>query len=142
MSKLKEIDMTQSFEYNGIKFNSAYWVVGHIAWSENMLLIRGTGGKRVRLPWLKSFEMGAKYEHTLEMPSIKEIIDAMKLIHQTAKEHLKTLDLADLDKPNTLDFEFSGDKSIRMIIQHAARHEASHAGHLGWLCKMHGVKTF
>ena len=142
MSKLKEVDMTKSFEYDGKEFNSAYWIVAHIAWAENMLLLRGTGGKRVRLPWLKSFEIGSKYEHTSEMPPIKEIIEGMKLIHETAKTHLKTLSVDDLDKPNTLDFEFMGDKTIRMIIQHAARHEASHAGHLGWLCKMHGVKTF
>ena len=142
MSKLKEVDMTKSFEYDGNQFNSAYWVLAHIAWAENMLLLRGTGGQRLRFPWLKSFEIGSTYIHTSEMPPIKEIIDGMKLIHETAITHLKTLSIDALNEPNALDFEFMGNKTTRMIIQHAARHEASHAGHLGWLCKMHGINTF
>jgi hypothetical protein len=46
-----------------------------------------------------------------------------------------------LDKDNPAGFGFGGDNSYRMMIQHAIRHEAIHAGHLSWLCKLHGIQT-
>lgn len=141
LSKLKGVDMTQTFQCGDVSLNSAYWVVGHIAWAENMLLLRGTGAKRFRFPWLKAFEIGSEFVYTSEMPPIKEVIDGMKLIREKVVEHLQTIEDGQLDQPNALDFTFAGENSIRMIIQHAARHEASHAGHLGWLCKLHGLKT-
>ncbi len=141
MSKLRDVDMTKTFECEGVKLNSAYWIIGHIAWAENMLLLRGTGAKRLRLPWLKAFEIGAKFEYTADMPPIKALIDGMNSIREAAIAQLKTIRDEQLDEPNAIDFKVAGDNTTRMIIQHAARHEATHAGHLGWLCKLHGLKT-
>lgn len=139
---LKDVDKTKSFSYDNVEFNSVYWVVGHIAWAENSLLLSGTGGKRVKLPWLKPFGIGKTFEYSEDMPSYEELLEGMEQIHQAAIEHLRTLTPENLEEDNPLDFVFAKEKSKRMMIQHAARHEAAHAGHLSWLCKMHGVKTF
>lgn len=60
-------------------------------------------------------------------------------MHAKAIEHVRTLDDVALSAPNPTGLPFG--PQIRDVITHAIRHESSHTGHLGWLCKLHGVKT-
>jgi len=54
--------------------------------------------------------------------------------------HLPTLGAEALERPNPSGIPAIG-KTVRDVITHAIRHEGSHIGHLGWLCKLHGVRT-
>lgn len=141
ISKLKGLDMQKSFEFDGLRFNSPYWLIGHIAWAQNNLILHGTYGEKVRIEWLKKFKIGDSITDYKSMPDLKEVLAVFKEIHSKSIDHIKSLSSDDLNKENALSFGFSDDKSVRNIIMHQIRHESVHTGHLSWICKMHGIKT-
>jgi hypothetical protein len=65
----------------------------------------------------------------------------MNEVHEKSLAHVRNLEPVNLEQPNLAGFEFPGVKTVRDVIVHAIRHEGTHAGHLGWLCKLHGIKT-
>jgi len=142
LSKMKDVDMQKVFEVDGKKFNSAYWITAHLTWSEQFLLLLALGGKPLDIPWLDQFRIGAKFPDDKNgLPPIKQILDAWKEIHVAAMAHVRSLPDEVLNKDNPSGFGFGDDKSYRMMIHHAIRHESIHAGHLSWLCKLYGIKT-
>ena len=142
LSKMKEVDMHKVFEMDGLKFNSAYWITAHLVWSEHYILLVGMGGKPMDIPWLDQFGLGSKFPDDFNsLPPVKEVLGAWKEVHAAAMKQLRSLPDELLDKENPTGFGFGGDNSYRMMIQHAIRHEAIHAGHLSWLCKMYKIKT-
>lgn len=134
-------DLGKVFESEGVKLNSALFIFGHLAVTENFLCLSCTGGEIVRFPWAKTFALGAPMPDVKDCPPIDEILKVMEEVHQKSLQHIRSLTDEDLLKPNTKGFPFGSDQSIRSCIIHAVRHESSHAGHLGWLCKLHGIKT-
>jgi len=139
LSLLKGTDMKHQFELNGIKLNSPLWIVAHLAWAENFLILQSTGGKPFEYGWLQHFTLGATPDES-QLPELKEALDAMKAIHEVSLAHIKTLTDAQLDEPTLTGVNFGVD-SKRRVIQHAIRHEGTHSGHLGWICKLQGVRT-
>jgi hypothetical protein len=139
VSLLKGTDMKQQFELNGIKLNSPLWIVAHLAWAEDFLILKSTGGKPTEISWLKNFGLGSSPDEAL-LPDLKEALDALKAIHEASLAHIKTLTDAQLDEPTLTGVNFGVD-SKRRVIQHAIRHEGTHSGHLGWICKLQGVRT-
>ncbi len=138
--KLKEKDIYKEFEVDGKKLNSAYWIIGHLPVTQNYLLLRSTGGEIVRFGWAKPFGIGGSLPPIEERISLDEIFATMKEVHDKSLAHIASLTDEQLGLPNTGGMKF-GDGSMRALIQHAIWHEGTHAGHLGWLCKLHGVKT-
>jgi len=134
--------MHKQFEFDGKKFNSAYWVLAHICWGQNMLLLQATNGPAHNYDWFEKVMIGSTFNPDDVLPDLREVLDAFKEIHATSVKHVGSITDAQLDEKNTLGISFNDEGTIRKIIQHHIRHEATHAGHLGWLCKMHGVKTF
>lgn len=139
LSLLKNTDMTHAFEVNGIKLNSPLWIAAHLAWAENMLVLQATGGKPIENEWLNKVMLGSPHETTF-LPDAKEVLNTMKNIHELSMQHLATLADEALDEPNLSGISFGKDTK-RIAIQHAIRHEATHAGHLSWICKLHGIST-
>lgn len=140
-SKLKEADPFKQWEVNGNRLNSIAWITAHLCWSEEFLLLRAIGGKPTGINWLEHYEFGSEgslHEDGLEM---KQLLDARKTIHEAAMAHVRSLTAEDLAKDNLFGIEFGSGKSVKAVIQHAIRHEGTHAGHLGWLCKINGNKT-
>lgn len=123
---------------NGYRFNSAQWIMGHLIWSEDYLLLKCLDGPRPDLPWLKQFALGSDpqtVEVQLSRDALKEHAKAM---HQMALEHVRSLSDADLDKESGIPMF----PTWRETIMHAIRHEGNHGGHVGWLVKMlDGEKT-
>lgn len=70
-----------------------------------------------------------------------EIWKQFKTIHQQAITHVAGLTDEQLDQPSKSEFPIAGVKTVRDAIIHAIRHESVHTGHIGWLCKLHGIKT-
>lgn len=140
--KTKEVDVKKRFEVDGKKFNSIYWLVAHMAWAENNLIIRSTGGPNPELPWLKLFALGKPAEEgETNGPPYEEVLAGFAKVHQIAMDHLDKLDPALLDSQNKLDWEIMGSKTMRATLIHHIRHEGTHVGHLGWNARLHGIKT-
>jgi hypothetical protein len=139
--KLHDKDVFQTFECNGVQLNNAYWIIAHLAVTENYLVLRSTGGEFIKFSWAKLFGLGSPIPAKEDCPPVDEMLETLHLVHKKSMEHLLSLTDDDLYKPTTTGAKFGGEDSYRSIITHAIRHEGTHAGHLGWLCKLHGIKT-
>jgi len=140
LKKLENEDVYKVFTVEGKQLNSVLWLMAHVAVSENWLLLVSTGGERVKIPWARQFGLGSEIPNKEDYPSVTEIREVFDLVHQTAMTHICQLSDKDLSKPTATGTTFGGEDSIRSIIKHAIRHESIHAGHLGWLCKLFGIK--
>ena len=141
LSKLKRVDEHKQFEFDGKRFNSVYWLIAHITWAECMLPLKATGGPNPEIVWLSAFKIGTDPEDGVDGPDFAEVLHQFKRVHHMALDHVRSLTDDQLDLPNLTGVMFGGEDTFRMVIQHTARHEGMHTGHLGWLCKMHGVET-
>lgn len=115
------------------------WEVGHLANSENFLAIYLTGGKPIKIEWSKQFGIGVTPPAKEAYPPYKDIWDTFKSVHETVIKHISSLTEEQLNAPSKM--EFAGITDVRGAIKHCIRHEGTHIGHLGWLAKMHNVKT-
>jgi len=141
LSKLKDKDIHKTFEVEGIQLNSILWLMAHITVSENWLLLVCTGGDRVKIPWARQFGLGSEIPKKEDCPPFEEVLDYFYQVHKKATTYISQLTDEDLGKPTTNGINFGGEDSVRAIIKHAIRHEGTHTGHLGWLCKLYGIKT-
>jgi len=138
----KEPDFQIRFEVNGKKLNSVYWQYAHMAWGQNSLILRSTGGPNPELPWLKHFGIGKPAEDGENSGvSFEEIYAGFNKVHQLTMDHLTAMDPANLDAENKISWEVLGGKTMRNTIMHHIRHENNHIGQLMWLVNMHGGKT-
>jgi uncharacterized damage-inducible protein DinB len=141
LKKLENQDIHKTFEIEGKKLNSILWLTAHITVSENWLLLVCTGGEKLNIPWSRQFGLGSEISKKEDCPSFKEIMTYFDNVHKKSIAYISQLTDEDLSKPTTNGVDFGGEDSVRAIIKHAIRHECTHAGHLGWLCKLFGVKT-
>ena len=141
LSKLKEKDPLQVFTVNGFRLNSAYWLTAHLAWAEHFLLLQGTGSTVALPEFLKDYGISSNGEVPADAPDYKTILHTLNSQHEIALQHLLSLSDEALQQPNPLGITFGTSNTVKMVIQHAIRHEGTHAGHIGWLCKLHGVAT-
>lgn len=139
LSLLRDTDMKYTFELNGQKLNSPLWIAAHLAWAENMLILQATNGKSFEIDWLEKATLGSPHDTSL-LPNTKEVLSTLKNIHEASMSHLTSLNDASLDEPNSTGISFDTNTK-RSVIQHAIRHEATHAGHLSWICKLNGIST-
>jgi hypothetical protein len=139
MSFLKNVDMKQRFELSGIELNSPLWIAAHLVWAENMLVLQSTGGTPLNIAWLAQFQLGSEYDNN-NLPEVKDALDSMKAVHEASLAHIRSLTDEQLNEPNLSGISF-GANTKRNVLQHAIRHEGTHAGHLGWICKLHGIQT-
>lgn len=140
LSLLKETDVNKCFEIEGKKINSLYWIVAHLANSEDLLLMKALGKPGHNYAWLKKYSMGSNQDIPAEV-SYKELVEVAKNIHQNCMKNLDEMTDGELNKDNSMGITFSGDSSKRTIIMHHIRHEGIHAGHLSLLCKLNNIKT-
>ena len=141
LSLLKEIAPELQPQLNAQKLNSIYWLTAHLVWAENFLIIKATGGNGVEIPWLEHYKLGSDGSLHDARGDFKSLLSDMKMVHEASMAHLLTLDDETLHQPNPVGFAFGTDNTNRMMIMHAIRHEGTHVGQLGWLCKLHGVKA-
>ena len=141
LSKLKDVDMHRSFNVEGVELNSPYWLLGHLIWAENTLLLKALGGEEVSIPWIEKFGFGTKLSNEDSLPELDEMFSQWKVVHTKAVEHLKSIEDEKLDEENIIGFSFGPESSKRTMVHHVIRHEAIHSGQLGWICKLHGIKT-
>ena len=138
-SKIKDTDIGKRFEINGEKFNSAHWLMAHLVWTEDGLLIKSLTGESSGIPWVNSVKLGSNPDNA-ELPPIDEIMAALDATHIKALENIRALSNENLEEKTHTGLVFGGADTKRNIIHHAIRHEPMHIGHLGWIAKMSGIK--
>jgi len=142
LSKLKETDPFKQFEIEGKKLNNWYWIVAHMAWAEHFLIINGTGGEPLpEFEHLQNFSMGNSFSEVNAKHDVKELLGIFKKVHEHCIARLQELTEEQMAEDNRLGFSFSSDMSVKGIFMHAIRHEGTHTGSLGILCKAFEVKT-
>lgn len=141
ISKAAGTDIHNRQEVNGVKLNSIAWILGHLCWTENTLILRGIGNADAGIAWLEEFEIGSDPENVKVRLSFEELIACLDSIHGKAIKVLEAVNDEELDQDNHLGFTFGGQKSKRAIFLHAIRHEPMHIGQLSWALKLNGIKT-
>jgi hypothetical protein len=143
LSKLKTVDPVYRYQLSPeCSINSYYWIIGHLCWAENLLVLKNLGiAPLFSYDWLESFSLGRNDGLQEGMPPFSVVLDAFKQIHHQALKAIQELDEESLNKESGLGFNFGNGNSIREILKHAIRHESVHTGHLGLLCKISGIST-
>ncbi len=140
LSGLKDVDPHREFVCEGVKLNTLFWLVAHLAVSENGLLLRATGGPFEKFSWAKHFSVGSKGLPKEECPPYTEVWATFKAVHEKTMAHLPTITDEALEQPNITGLPLIG-TNVRDVITHAIRHEGLHTGHITWLCKLNGINT-
>ncbi len=135
---LKGQDPHRRFVCEGKELNTVFWLVAHLATSENGLLLSATGGPFEKFWWAKHFTLGAEGVPIEACPPYEEVWETFKAVHQKAIAHIATLSEEQLNAPNPTKLAI-GD-TVGDVITHAIRHEGAHNGQLAWLCKLYGIK--
>ncbi len=139
-NKLKDQDLHRRFVCAGKELNSAYWLMAHIAVTQNGLLLMSTGGPFEKFTWAKHFGRGGAGLPPDQCPPFAEVYETFERIHAKAIAYVASLPDVALEGPNLTGISLIG-TSVRDVVIHAIRHEGLHTGHLSWLCKLHGVTT-
>lgn len=139
--RLQQRDLHQRFVVNGIELNSAFWILAHLAVSENWLILRGTNGPFQKFSWAKQFTLGATPPAPAECPPFEEIMSTLERVHRLAVDHVAGLSDADLASPHHARMDLDSGADMRAVIHHHIRHVNMHNGQLAWLCKLHGLPT-
>lgn len=139
---LQNTDLHKRWEINGVKLNSAGWILSHLIWTENYLLLHSCFGEPVDLPNFKEYDMGKDAGDITRFPSLDEIKSAGKEVHAKAMNHIRSFSGDDLNRVSTFGrFQFAkGENTVRVVIQHAIRHEGYHVGQLGTLAAINKIK--
>ena len=140
-NKMKDADVYKVFEVDGKALNSAAWIMAHLAWAENFLILQALNGPAQNADWFSKVAFGSLPAKKEELPDIETILATMKIVHEATKEFVNNLAPEELDTDNVLGMKFGQNTSKRFLLIHAIRHEGTHAGQLGWLCKLHAAKT-
>jgi hypothetical protein len=140
LGKLEGTDMQQEFECNGVKLNCAQWIVAHMTWAEEGLMLRAMGHQGSGIDWLQQFRIGGSAADKSKWPPMQEIMNAFHEVHRITMEFVPTLTQEQLDEKILFPL-FQNERPGRDILYHAIRHDSNHVGHLSWLCKLNGIKT-
>jgi hypothetical protein len=140
-NKLSSTDLHERIEVKGRRLNSAFWLLSHLTISENWLTLNGTGEEMERFSWAKLFSIGKEPPSADECPPVEEVMETASRVHEKAMERIRNLTAEELGAPHKVGFDVGGEGLVRDAIMHAIRHEAGHAGQLGSLCAMQGIKT-
>ncbi len=140
LSLIPDDAFLKRIEVEGQQINSPYWIAAHLIWAE-ATIAGEIGGPTLGAKWRK-FRIGSKeVDAQADWPSLEILKSEFMAVHKAVGTFLSTLpdqhlDLIYPDKAFHKIF-----KTNREALYHLIRHEAYHAGQLGLLCKVCGIKT-
>ncbi|MGP8215117.1 MAG: DinB family protein [Bacteroidia bacterium] len=134
------LDLQKQFNAGELKTNSIHWLVAHLTWAEDFLILRGIGNKGMNVPWFKKFKVGSAYPEKADLPDYNELVQTFEEAHKLALQTINELADEDLEQTNHIGLKFEAGDSKEIVIQHSIRHEGMHCGQLAWLLRMHGVE--
>jgi glucose-6-phosphate isomerase len=142
LSLLKDVDKEKVFVCEGKELNSVHWIVCHLCWTDNFLLLKSSSTKiDLAKDWFEEYGFGSDPKAIITKPNYDEALELLNTNRAQCRDYLSTLSDEELESDNLLDMNMGGSKALKNILYHSIRHEGTHAGHLGWLCKLHGIKT-
>lgn len=137
----QDVDVKQRFTLGDFTTNNIHWIVAHLAWAEDYLVLKGVGDLDSRVEWLRHFRIGSGYPDSSLFPAYEETLETFHDLHRQTITLLENLPDTALDEKNHVGLKFGSGDTKRSIINHSIRHEGMHCGHLGWLLRMHGKKV-
>jgi len=140
ISKLEGVDIYKAYEMNGVKMNSAYWLMAHLVWTEHFLIIEGIGGTSLGIEWLNDFEFGSEPDKIENPPSLEEVKKRGEEVHNKAMEILNGMTDELMESDNNIEATFGGSKSKFTVLMHAIRHEPMHIGQISWILKANNIR--
>lgn len=138
LSKLDVVDPLLQIQVGDHKLNCITWIAAHLTWAEHELVVCALGAEPLPIPWLDQFQYGTSSEPQDSWPSLNEIRVDLDRVHAAALAAIRSQ--TDFGDPAQIEL-FGPTSTKRDIVYHAIRHEGTHAGHLGWLCKLNGLET-
>jgi len=139
ISKLSGLDLKKQHEIDGMKLNSAYWLIAHLVWTEHYLIIEGIGGESMGIEWLNDFAIGTSLDDLKNGPKIEEVLAKLDEVHKRAIEILSNMTDEQLQAENNIEANFGGQRSKENVLMHAIRHEPMHIGQISWILKANGI---
>ncbi|MEO8513288.1 MAG: DinB family protein [Ignavibacteria bacterium] len=140
ISNLDGLDLSKVYEINGIKMNSAYWILAHLVWTEHFLIIEGIGGDSLGIEWLNDFGFGSEPDKIVNPPSVDEVKSKLEAVHERAIKILNGMTDEQMQSENNIEANFGGSNTKECVLMHAIRHEPMHIGQLSWILKVNGIK--
>ena len=140
ISKMDGINIHKVYEVNGVKMNSAYWILAHLVWTEHFLIIEGIGGESLGIEWLNDYGFGSVPDEIKNQPSIEEVRKSFEEVHTKAMDILNSMTDELMEAENNIEANFGGSKDKFHVLMHAIRHEPMHIGQLSWILKVNGIK--
>jgi len=140
ISKMESLDIHKVYEVNGVKMNSAYWILAHLVWTEHFLIIEGIGGESLGIEWLNDYGFGSVPDEIKNQPSIEEVRKSFEEVHTKAMDILNSMTDELMEAENNIEANFGGSKDKFHVLMHAIRHEPMHIGQLSWILKVNGIK--
>lgn len=140
ISKMDGINIHKVYEVNGVKMNSAYWILAHLVWTEHFLIIEGIGGESMGIEWLNDYGFGSVPDEIKNQPSIEEVKKRFEEVHSKAMDILNSMTDELMEAENNIEANFGGSKDKFHVLMHAIRHEPMHIGQLSWILKVNGIK--
>jgi DinB superfamily len=142
LKHLKDTDVSRVISIDGIELNSVHWIAAHLCSIADMLFYAATGSENPDKPsWLSQYGLGSNPKHVTDIPPFDSVVEYLNQIYHRAYDLIEQMPEEKLDQENLCNLSFGGDRTIRKVLYHQIRHEASHAGNLAWLCKLNGIKT-
>lgn len=125
--------------------NHPLWLLGHIAGSENHLVLEFCAGKPLLpKPYGKLFGIGSKLlADPSGYPAAEEVLAELAKVHQAALAWARGASQAELDQP-PIGFERMDDRVRQLFATRGrcvwfhAQHEAMHSGQMGYLRRLLG----
>jgi len=134
----KKIDPLLQVQVGDAKLNSMLWLCAHVTWAEWAIVQKTMANAPLPAPWMEKFMFGSSSDSQPDWPDLATVKETMKEVHESTLTLIRGFD--DLETEVHVDF-MSWTDTRRAVLYHAIRHDANHAGHFGWLCKIHGIKT-
>lgn len=138
ISKLSLEHIHDRYELNGVQMNSAYWIVGHLAWGEAGILQESCNGPKLFRPWMKHFSIGQQPSQEAPIP-FGDLLGELDEVHQLSLEYIRSLSDEDLEQPAFV-APARWDTVVRKALYHGIRHESFHTGQLSWIAKVQGAQ--
>ena len=140
ISQMEGIDIHKVYEVNGVKMNSAYWILAHLVWTEHFLIVEGIGGESMGIEWLNDFGFGCAPDEIKNPPAIEEVKKRFEEVHTKAIEILNSMTNEQMKAENNIEANFGGSRDKLHVLMHAIRHEPMHIGQLSWILKANGIR--
>lgn len=140
ISLLDHDRLHESYTLDSVKMNSAYFIVGHLGWTEWAIITQSLKGPAFEAPLLEQFHIGSRQgSHPVEL-DFGALVAEIDRVHAFTLDYIQGLSEAELEEDVFL-APANWNTVRRKALYHVIRHESFHTGQLSWIAKVHGAKT-